>query len=138
MTSEPVVHQPRWRRVRAYVHRHRALRLAWRLLVLLVGGAVLVGGLIMLVTPGPGWLAIIAGLAILATEFTWAERLLEWAKDRAKAAADKALDPQVRRYTAAATGLALVLALGVAWWCVLVYGVPGWVTDTGEWVRDRI
>ena len=90
----------------------------------------------MFVTPGPGWLALIAGLAILATEFTWAERLLEWAKDRAKAAADAALDPQARRYTLTATGLVLLLAAGTAWWWVLVHGVPSWVADTWESVRD--
>ena len=35
----------------------------------------------MLVLPGPGILVIIAGLAILATEYVWAERLLRMAKD---------------------------------------------------------
>jgi uncharacterized protein (TIGR02611 family) len=40
------------------------------------GFAILLAGLIMLLTPGPGWPAIFAGLAILATEFHWAKRLL--------------------------------------------------------------
>jgi uncharacterized protein (TIGR02611 family) len=40
------------------------------------GFVLLVGGAIMLVTPGPGWLAIAGGLAVLASEFRWAERLL--------------------------------------------------------------
>jgi hypothetical protein len=30
----------------------------------------------MLVTPGPGWVAIGLGLALLAAEFVWARRLL--------------------------------------------------------------
>ena len=139
MTSGPVVEQqPWWRRARAFVYRYEPLRLCWRFLVLLVGGVVLLAGVVMLVTPGPGWLALIAGLAILATEFTWAERLLRWAKDRAKAAANKALDPRARRYNLVATGLALILAVGVAWWWVLVSGVPAWITDTWQWVRDAI
>jgi len=31
----------------------------------------------MIVTPGPGWLAILLALAILAAEFAWARRLLD-------------------------------------------------------------
>jgi uncharacterized protein (TIGR02611 family) len=54
-----------------------------RLAVLVVGCAVLAAGLVMMVTPGPGLVVIIAGLAILATEFTWAEILLERAKKQA-------------------------------------------------------
>ena len=44
----------------------------------IAGGFTLVaGGLVMLVTPGPGWLTIAAGLALLASEFAWAHRLLD-------------------------------------------------------------
>ena len=56
----------------------------------LVGGLVTTAGVVMLVTPGPGLLVIIAGLAILATQFAWAERALDKVKDRARAARDKA------------------------------------------------
>ena len=37
-------------------------------------------GLVLLVLPGPGTPVLLAGLALLATEFTWAERLLASAK----------------------------------------------------------
>ena len=47
------------------------------------GFALLVLGGVMLVTPGPGWLTIAAGLALLATEFVWAKRLLEELKRNA-------------------------------------------------------
>lgn len=51
----------------------------------IVGGFVLLGaGLAMLVLPGPGWLAIFGGLAILATEFLWAHHLLARLKDGAR------------------------------------------------------
>ena len=56
----------------------------------LVGGAVTVAGVVMLVTPGPGLVVIIAGLAILSTQFAWAERALDRMKQRAIAARDKA------------------------------------------------
>ena len=43
----------------------------------ILGGFTLLGaGIIMLVTPGPGWLTIVAGLAVLAAEYVWAQRLL--------------------------------------------------------------
>jgi uncharacterized protein (TIGR02611 family) len=50
-----------------------------------MSGTVLVlAGIIGLLLPVvPGWLLIIAGLAILATEFVWARRLLDTAKARA-------------------------------------------------------
>ena len=37
----------------------------------------------MLVTPGPGWLVIFAGLSVLAVEFAWARRLLKRIKAKA-------------------------------------------------------
>ena len=43
-----------------------------------VGGFLLLAlGIIMLVTPGPGWLAIAGGIGLLATEFAWARRIRE-------------------------------------------------------------
>ena len=46
------------------------------LIVIIAGVAVLIVGLIMIVTPGPGMLMVIAGLAILGTELVWARRLM--------------------------------------------------------------
>lgn len=54
-----------------------------RILKIIAGFALLAAGVIMLPLPGPGWLIIAAGLAILANEFPWAHRLLT----RLKAAA---------------------------------------------------
>ncbi len=66
-------------------------RNSWRATVSLVGFALLVVGAIMMVTPGPGLIVIIAGLAILATQYAWAERALDAAKSRAAKAKDAAL-----------------------------------------------
>ena len=41
-------------------------------------------GLFLLVLPGPGILTIAGGLAILAIDFVWARRVLDWMKDRYK------------------------------------------------------
>lgn len=54
--------------------------LAKRVLVGVLGGIVLVAGIVMIPYPGPGWLVVFAGLAILAKEFTWAERVLQFAR----------------------------------------------------------
>ena len=54
-----------------------------RILILLIGSTVVIFGVLLLVLPGPGILVIIVGLAILATEFAWAEALLRAARERA-------------------------------------------------------
>ena len=66
------------------------LRSSKRLAVLLVGSALVVAGVAMLVLPGPGIVVIIAGLAVLATEFVWAEHLLDQAQNHAKRAGQAA------------------------------------------------
>ncbi|MEU5691969.1 TIGR02611 family protein [Actinosynnema sp. NPDC020468] len=64
----------------AWFRRTRSRRLALKIGVGVVGGLVLVAGILMIPYPGPGWLVVFTGLAILATEFTWAERVLKFAK----------------------------------------------------------
>ena len=44
--------------------------------VAVVGSGLVLAGIAMLVLPGPGWLAIFAGVTVLAAEFTWAATLL--------------------------------------------------------------
>jgi uncharacterized protein (TIGR02611 family) len=52
-----------------------------RVLVAVAGGLVLLAGIAMLVLPGPAVVVIPLGLAILATEFEWAQRWLRKARD---------------------------------------------------------
>ena len=49
-----------------------------------LGGSVLLVGIVMIFMPGPAFIVIPAGLAILATEFAWPRRLLRNAKQRAR------------------------------------------------------
>lgn len=84
----------------AAVRRSRALHLTWRVVILLAGAAVVAGGVLLLALPGPGWLVIFAGLALLASEFPWAQRLLHWAGEKGRAAARRATDPGHRRRNA--------------------------------------
>ena len=72
---------------------HQSVRLS----VAALGFTVLAVGLVLLVTPGPGLLVIIAGLAILAHEFAWAAVALEKAKQRAAQAREAAMRRAPRR-----------------------------------------
>lgn len=56
--------------------RHRERHLVVRVLVVVAGLAVLAAGVALIVLPGPAIVVIPAGLALLALEFSWAERLL--------------------------------------------------------------
>lgn len=64
--------------------RTSVLRQVWRLIVFVVGITVLLLGVAMIVLPGPAFVVIPLGLAILATEFVWAARLLLKVKERAR------------------------------------------------------
>lgn len=63
---------------------------ARRVVVAVVGSTIILFGVAMLVLPGPGVLTIGVGLALLATEFVWAARLLKRMKDKGGELAKKA------------------------------------------------
>lgn len=83
-------------RAPAFIRRSRPLHLAWQVGVFVVGLAVVCGGVILLPLPGPGWLIIFGGMAIWATEFSWAQRVLRWTRRKAGAAA-KAARRKIRK-----------------------------------------
>ena len=56
------------------------LKFLKRIVVAIVGFSVLLVGVAMIILPGPAFIVIPLGLAILATEFVWAHKLLEKAK----------------------------------------------------------
>ena len=59
------------------------LKQARRVIIVVVGFTVLLIGIALLVLPGPAFLIIPLGLAILATEFVWARHLLRRVKEKA-------------------------------------------------------
>ncbi|MGH8868257.1 MAG: TIGR02611 family protein [Actinomycetes bacterium] len=122
--AEPQVPRPRRVRARHFIRRRRTLNQAYRLAVAIFGSAVTVAGVAMLALPGPGWAAIFVGLAILATEYHWARRLLHRAHMLYEKAKERTLDPKVRRRNQILGAVAaVVVALGAVWW-VRVFGVP--------------
>jgi uncharacterized protein (TIGR02611 family) len=62
-----------------------------RIAVSVLGLLLLLAGLAMMVLPGPGILVIIAGLAVLATEYVWAQRALNYTKEKAEQAKNRVL-----------------------------------------------
>jgi hypothetical protein len=66
-------------------------RNAKRIFVTIAGVLVILIGIVLIPLPGPGWAIVFAGLAILATEYVWAQRLLAYAKQKALNAKDKVL-----------------------------------------------
>ena len=65
------------------------LRQVRRLIVLVIGSTILLIGLALLVLPGPAFIVIPIGLALLATEFAWAKRLLHRVRDAAEKGVEK-------------------------------------------------
>ncbi|MFP5578110.1 MAG: PGPGW domain-containing protein [Acidimicrobiia bacterium] len=63
-----------------------AFRSSKRIAVTVVGGVLVLGGIAMLVLPGPGIVVVVAGFAVLGTEYAWAASAL----DRTKATAERA------------------------------------------------
>ena len=61
---------------------HPTVKKVKRIIIGVAGGTVLLLGIVMIVLPGPAVVVIPVGLAILASEFVWARRLLR--KVRAK------------------------------------------------------
>lgn len=59
----------------------KTLRQVKRIVIAVIGGTVVLIGLALLVLPGPAFLVIPAGLAILATEFAWARHWMKRVKD---------------------------------------------------------
>ncbi|WP_018657787.1 PGPGW domain-containing protein [Actinomadura flavalba] len=122
-------------RIREVIRRNALLNTTWRIGVFTVGITVLTGGLIMMVTPGPGLLGIVVGLAILGTEFAWARRALHRAKAAADRAKEKALDPRKKRRNTilAVIGGILVGALVIAYLVVYDFRLPWNVADWTPW-----
>jgi uncharacterized protein (TIGR02611 family) len=60
----------------------RTLAQAKRLIVTVIGFTILAAGIAMIVLPGPAIIVIPVGLAVLATEFIWARKLLVTVKER--------------------------------------------------------
>ena len=91
-----------------------------------VGTGVIGLGLVLIPLPGPGWLIVFGGLAILATEFAWAGRLLDFA--RRHVGVWSVWVTRRSRLVRALLGVATLLVVaGAVWIYDVVVGLPGWI-----------
>jgi uncharacterized protein (TIGR02611 family) len=122
----PWQREDRWawrRRIRSDPHKYRI----YRVLVAVVGTLLILLGAATGWLPGPGGIPLaLLGLAVLASEFEWAHRLLQWAKRKAHEAGERARrQPRWVRWLG---GLGTAAGVVVAVWLGLaLLGVPGWV-----------
>jgi uncharacterized protein (TIGR02611 family) len=68
-------------------------------LIGVIGGAIVLVGLLLIPLPGPGWALVFVGVALWATEFRWAQRLLQYGRS------------VLRRWTAWAASQPLLIRL---------------------------
>ncbi|MGA5418073.1 TIGR02611 family protein [Streptomyces pseudogriseolus] len=101
-------------RAPGFIQKSSLLRLGWQAGIFVVGLAVIGVGIAMLVLPGPGWLVIFGGMAIWATEFAWAQIVLRWTRRKVTEAAQRALDPGVRRRNIILTTALLLIITALA------------------------
>ncbi|MEP7193452.1 MAG: TIGR02611 family protein [Actinomycetota bacterium] len=122
----------RWRRK---IRSNQRSHLIYRILVGFVGLVIVVVGLILVPFPGPGWVIVFVGLAIWASEFEWAQRLLRRARHTLRSWND-----WLGRQAWWVKGLALVLTIAAValffWVLFLISGVPSYLPDVVEvWLR---
>ncbi len=89
--------------------------------VTLIGVTILAIGVALIVLPGPGFLVIAAGFAVLATEYEWARGALDKSRDRAMQAIEQATQRWWSSALTIATGLGM-LGIGVA--LIVVESLP--------------
>jgi uncharacterized protein (TIGR02611 family) len=118
VTSEQHRGRPRFvERLERQREHHKDRSRAVRWLFVAAGFTLLLGGLAMLVLPGPAFVVIPIGLAVLSLEFTWAETMLDRSLEQAAKAQHKAAQttPLQRALTAAAVALGVT---AVAVWAI--------------------
>lgn len=76
---------------------NRALDATWKLIVLVIGLTLIGLGLFFLLFPGPGWATLILGLIVLASEYTWANKLLNPVRSFTSALALKIMSDEYKQ-----------------------------------------
>lgn len=101
-----------------------------RLALEVVGWLLVVAGIAALVLPGPGLLALFAGLALLSQQYAWARRWVEPVRRRALKTAVDGVRTWPRILLSVGFALAL-MAAGVVW--AVSPDPPSWWTLRDDW-----
>ncbi|WP_170323150.1 TIGR02611 family protein [Gordonia effusa] len=127
----------RARKFRYVVHSNPKLHLAYRICVGVVGVAVLLVGFVTIPYPGPGWLIVFLGLAILASEFAWAHRVLQFARGKYDAWLD-----WIKRQPLWVQGLFGLATCAIVLLTLWLFGmwsmVGGWFGIDATWLASPI
>lgn len=95
--------------------RHRKRSKLVRIAYVVAGFTILVAGIALLIAPGPAFVVIPIGLAMLSLEFEWAERLLAKAVEKGEQAKQRASATTTKQRVL--TGIAALLAIAaIAAW----------------------
>lgn len=116
---------------------NKVLTRSKKVLIGILGGIVTLIGLVLVPYPGPGWLIVFGGLAILASEFKFAAHILEYARGKydAWAAWLKRQPWAVRILALALTGLVVVATL----WLLNGFGIlAGMFGLEYEWLTSPL
>ncbi|MEZ0165215.1 TIGR02611 family protein [Kineococcus sp. LSe6-4] len=144
-TADPLeARRHRSRRVRAALHaRREAIRAdarrnrLYRAVVGCAGILVVVVGLVLVPLPGPGWLVVFTGLAVLGSEFSSAQRVKHFGERQLHRWARWVAARSLPTRAALAGGTALVVT-GSVWGWLAWQGLPAWtpevVTAQLQWV----
>ena len=116
--SEPKLVQ----KLRARQEQHKQRGLIYRSAFIFAGLVILAAGIAMLALPGPAFIVIPIGLAILALEFAWAESLLEHALVKGEDAKRKAAEATPAQKALSAVAIACAAAAAVA--AALIWDIP--------------
>lgn len=102
-------------RLEAQRDRHRERSVVVRALYAVTGFTLVLAGLAMLVLPGPAFLVIPIGLALLSLEFAWAEGLLGRALEQGEVAKRKAAETTQSQRILTGIAMALGAAAFISW-----------------------
>lgn len=125
-------------------------RSARKVVILIVGVTVVLAGVALLALPGPGMVVIIVGLVILATEFAWAQRWLDYAVEKAAGATTKVQESRSGRLMLALSGLTLMtvgvliivffsqwIVVGVSLVVAGVIGLCTLIPKVQDWIAEK-
>jgi uncharacterized protein (TIGR02611 family) len=126
-----------WARWRDRLRDRPRTEFGYRILVAVIGLSVLGVGILAIPYPGPGWAIVFVGLAILATEFDWARRLLAYTRERYDKvmAWFKAQGLWVQVLGAAVTA---AVVLGTLWLLGALGWAAGLVGVDAKWLKSPI
>lgn len=108
-----------------------------RVFVGIIGACIVLIGIVLIPYPGPGWLIVFSGLAVLSTEFAFAARTLEWLKGKYELWVEwlKRQNRIVQMLVLLATGAMVVLTL----WLLNAYGILNdWFHLGWDWVKSPL